>query len=102
MSFRRVLGGALALLIAACGATASWAQTSVAPPQIGQKLKDSKGAVVGEVEKIITDADGRPRQILVRVTRILRALPLDSLVRSGDGYATVLSRAELEALPPAD
>ena len=102
MSFRRVLSGGLALLMAACVATASWAQTSVAPPQIGQKLKDSKGAVVGEVEKIIADTDGRPRQVLVRVMRVLRALPLDSLVRIGDSYVTVLSRAELEALPSAD
>ncbi|HVY34549.1 MAG TPA: hypothetical protein VG960_09005 [Caulobacteraceae bacterium] len=102
MSFRRVLCGALALLIAAGAATATGAQTPAAPPQVGQKLKDSKGAVVGEVEKVIADADGRPRQVLIRVTRVLRVLPLDSLVRSGDGYVTVLSRAELEALPPAD
>lgn len=73
-----------------------------AAPQPGQKLKDAKGATLGQIEKIISDADGRPRQVLVRVTRVLRVLPIDALTRSGDAYVTVLSRAELEALPAAD
>ncbi len=71
-------------------------------PAPGQKLKDSKGVTVGQVEKVIADGDGRPRQVLVRVTRVLRVLPVDALTRSGDGYVTVLTRAELEALPPAE
>ncbi len=71
-------------------------------PQPGQKLKDAGGVTLGQIEKIISDADGRPRQVLVRVTRVLRVLPIDALTRSGDGYVTVLTRAELEALPAAD
>jgi hypothetical protein len=65
-------------------------------------LKDPQGAILGQIERVISDADGRPRQVLVRVARVLRALPIDALTASGDAYVTVLSRAELEALPPAD
>ncbi len=71
-------------------------------PRPGQALKDAAGATLGRIEKIIVDAAGRPRQALVRVTRVLRVLPLDALTRSGDTYVTVLSRAELEALPQAE
>jgi hypothetical protein len=60
---------------------------------------DAKGAVLGHIERVIRDADGRPRQVLVRVTRVLRVLPVDALSPSGEGYVTVLSRSELEALP---
>ncbi len=86
----------------------AWAQpaASAAPeavaPRTGEKLKDAKGATVGQVEKVINDADGRPVQVLVRVSRVLRVLPVDALTRSGDAYVTVLSRAELESLPPAE
>ena len=96
------------LLAVVVGASSAVAQPNpavgqvVAAPQPGQKLKDSQGATVGQIEKIISDSDGRPRQVLVRVTRVLRVLPVDALTRSGDAYVTVLSRAELESLPAAD
>jgi hypothetical protein len=95
-------------ILAGLSAPQAWAQPiasdalQTGAPAPGQKVKDAKGATVGQVEKIINDADGRPRQVLVRVTRVLRVLPVDALTRSGDAYVTVLSRAELEALPPAE
>ena len=71
-------------------------------PRIGAKVRDSKGATVGVVERVIAGPDGRPRQVLVRVGRIARTLPVDGLAPSADAYVSVLSRAELEALPPSE
>jgi hypothetical protein len=68
----------------------------------GAKLKDARGVTVGQIEKVLTTGDGRPRQVLVRVTRIRRTLPVDALTRVGDAYVTALTRAELESLPPSD
>jgi hypothetical protein len=95
------LAPVLALLIGATPA-AALAQGSDAAPPIGAEVKDVKGAPVGKVEKIILGADGRPRQALVRVDGVLRALPVEALQRSGQAYAAVLSRAEITALPPAE
>jgi hypothetical protein len=72
------------------------------PPPVGAEVKDQKGAAVGKVEKIILGPDGRPRQVLVRVDRILRALPIEALQASGAVYVAVLTRAEIASLPPAD
>ena len=98
--------GALALLVAAAllGPVAAFAQTSsiTAAPPVGAEVRDGKGANVGKVEKIVLGADGRPRQVLVRVDRVLRALPVEALQRSGEAYVAVLSQAEIAALPPAD
>jgi hypothetical protein len=98
--------GALALLAAAAilgpGLALAQAQTSQAAPPVGAEVRDDKGKPVGKVEKIILGADGRPKQALVRVDRVLRALPIEALQRSGEAYVAVLSRAEIAALPPAD
>lgn len=75
---------------------------SQSPPPIGAEVKDPKGASVGRVEKIIPGPDGTPRQVLVRVDRVLRALPVEALQRSGAAYVAVLTRPEIAALPPAD
>jgi hypothetical protein len=83
-------------------ASAVQAQPSPAAPPIGAEVKDSKGAAVGKVEKVILGPDGRPRQVLVRVDRVLRTLPVEALQPSGKAYAAVLTRAEIAALPPAD
>jgi hypothetical protein len=93
--------GALALLAAAAilGPALARAQT---PPPVGAEVRDAKGKPVGKVEKIILGADGRPKQVLVRVERVLRALPVEALQRSGDAYVAVLNLAEIAALPPAD
>ena len=96
MTFRAVPWAvALALIIA------SAARAQSVPP-IGAEVKDAKGVLVGKVEKIILGPDGRPRQVLVRVDRVLRTLPVEALQPSGKTYAAVLTRAEIAALPPAD
>jgi len=73
-----------------------------APLAVGAEVKDPKGEAVGRVEKIILGQDGRPRQVLVRVDRVLRALPVEALQASGGAYVAVLSRAEIAALPAAE
>jgi hypothetical protein len=90
---------ALAILIAARPSLA--AAKSAVVPTIGAKVKDDKGKTVGRVEKIIQGPDGRPEQVLVRVDRVLRTLPVEALKPSGDAYIAVLSRAEIAALPPS-
>jgi hypothetical protein len=95
--------GVLALLAAASvlGPALARAQAPSAPP-VGAEVKDDKGKPVGKVERIILGADGRPKQVLVRVDRVLRALPVEALQRNGVAYVAVLSQAEIAALPPAD
>lgn len=93
--------GALALLAAAAILGPGLARAQAAPP-VGAEVRDDKGKAVGKVERIILGPDGRPKQALVRVDRVLRALPVEALQRSGDAYVAVLSRAEIAALPPAD
>jgi|GEM_PF-2604471 hypothetical protein len=95
----------IVLLLALSAAGPAPAQPSAASrtqPVPGQKLKDGRGVPVGEIEKVIYGPDGRALQVLARVTRVLHALPVSALTPAGDGYATVLSRAELESLPPAN
>jgi hypothetical protein len=98
--------GALALLAATAilGPVLAHAQatSNLAPPPVGAEVRDDKGKPVGKVEKIILGPDGRPKQVLVRVERVLRALPVEALQRSGGAYVAVLSLAEIAALPPAD
>lgn len=96
MMFRAASWAAALALITA---SAAWAQSV---PPVGAEVKDSKGVVVGKVEKIILGPDGRPRQVLVRVDRVLRTLPVEAVQPSGKTYAAVLTRAEIAALPPAD
>lgn len=93
--------GALALLAAAALLGPSLALAQAAPP-VGAEVRDDKGKPVGKVERIIVGADGRPKQALVRVDRVLRALPIEALQRTGEAYVAVLSRAEIAALPPAE
>ena len=93
--------GALVLLAAALILGPGLAHAQAAPP-VGSEVKDDKGKPVGKIEKIIVGPDGRPKQVLVRVERVLRALPVEALQRSGDAYVAVLSLAEIAALPPAE
>jgi len=88
--------------LVAIPALASRARAQAPPPTIGAEVKDQKGAPVGRVEKLIMGPDGRPKQVLVRVDRVLRALPVEALQPSGSGYVAVLTRAEIAALPPAE
>jgi hypothetical protein len=68
----------------------------------GAQVKDGKGKAVGRIEKVIRAADGRPQQVEVRVNRVLRTLPVAGLTPQGEGYVSVLSRAEVAALPPSN
>lgn len=93
----------LAVLLLAASPLAAAAQPRPqAAPAVGAKVKDDKGKAVGEVEKVILGPDGQPRQVLVRVDRILRTLPVEALTPAGGGYVSVLSRAEVAALPPSE
>ena len=92
----------LALLAALAIALASPAYAQTAPPLAGAKVTDSKGKPVGQIERVITGPGGQPLQVLVRVDRILRTLPADALTPTPTGYASVLSRAEIAALPPSE
>ncbi len=96
-SVRPWLAAGAALLM-----TSSALAQAAAPVFVGAALKDQKGAVLGHIEKVVPDAAGRPRQVLVRIARVLRTLPINALAASGDAYVTVLTRAEVEALPPSD
>jgi hypothetical protein len=78
------------------------ARAQSAVPPIGAEVKDPKGVAVGKVERIILGPDGRPRQALVRVDRVLRALPVEALQATASAYVAILSRAEIAALPPAE
>jgi hypothetical protein len=92
-----------ALALAALIAGAPLAARAQTAPPVGAKVKDDKGKPVGEVVRVILDPNGRPAQVLVRVDRVLRTLPLEALSPSPDGsYSAVLSRAEIAALPPSD
>jgi hypothetical protein len=107
---RPILALSLAILgmttLALAGPRIALAQASVAAPdpqpRVGAKVRDSRGDVAGTIERVIAGPDGRPRQILVRVGRILRTLPVDGLTPSRGGFASVLSRAELDSLPPSE
>jgi len=69
---------------------------------LGALVVDARGKPVGKIDRVISGPNGKPMQVLVRVDRILRTLPIDALAPSGPGYASVLSRAEIAALPPSD
>lgn len=75
---------------------------AAAPRMVGAKVVDAKGKTAGPIERVIAGPDGRPLQVLVRVDHILRTLPVDALTPSGAKYASVLSRAEIAALPPSE
>jgi len=98
---------AAAIAILLLAAQAGLARAQGPAPAIGAEVKDQKGASVGKIERIIAGPDGRPRQVLVRVDRVLRALPVEALQPPSQGapsgaYVAVLTRAEIAALPPAD
>jgi hypothetical protein len=99
-----VLAAVLALALAPVLSARAQIPGAQAGPRLaaGKKITDSKGKPVGQVERVISGADGQPLQVLVRVDRILRTLPADALTPTATGYASVLSRAEIAALPPSE
>jgi hypothetical protein len=91
-----------AFAVAAASMSAAPAHSQAPPPLAGAKVTDSKGKPVGQIERVINGPGGQPLQVLVRVDRILRTLPAEALTPTRDGYASVLSRAEIAALPPSE
>jgi hypothetical protein len=89
-------------LFAAIPLSVAPAHAQPPPPLVGAKVTDTKGKPVGQIERVITGPGGQPLQVLVRVDRILRTLPAEALTPAPGGYASVLSRAEISALPPSE
>ncbi len=95
---------------AATSASAAAPGRGVAPAasagvKAGAVVRDSQGDAVGQLESVVTDAEGRAVQVVVR-SRVLagartqlRAVPISSLRPSGDGYALPLRKNEFELLP---
>ena len=81
--------------------------TAVSAPAalVGKPVRDVNGKTLGVIEKVIAGADGRIRQIQVRTRKgpvsILRTLPFASLKADGDGFASVLTQEEYDAIPGA-
>lgn len=110
-SGRSLLPMALGLATAVCAGGAAnivLAQPApaAAPASVaGKALRDETGKTLGVIEKVITSADGRIRQVQVRTRKgpvsALRTLPFTTLRFEADGYVTVLSQAEYEAIPPS-
>ncbi len=69
---------------------------------IGSVIKDAKGQALGVVERLVGLAGGPPTQVQIRDGSVLRTLPIKGLTPEGGAYMTVLTRAEFQALPPAD
>ena len=105
-----VRGLALALAAATLAlsslADAAYAQPvpAAAPAAlVGKPVRDVDGKTLGAIEKVITAADGRIRQVQVRTRKgpvsALRTLPFGSLKADSDGFVSVLSQAEFDAIP---
>lgn len=87
-------------------ALASAAAAQSAAPAPGALVRDAQGEVLGRIETIVTDAQGRPVQAVVRSRGVpgvvggqARALPVSSLRPNGDGFTAPLRRAEFQLLP---
>ncbi len=91
-----------AALIAVFALMAAGAHAQTKPPMVGAEVVDAKGKAVGKIEKIILGPGGQPVQVMVRVDHVLRTLPVDALAPKGANYESVLSRAEIAALPPSE
>jgi hypothetical protein len=91
-----------AALAAAFVLVGAGAYAQVKPPLVGAEVVDAKGKAVGKIEKVVSAPGGQPLQVMVRVDHVLRTLPVDALASRGARYASVLSRAEIAALPPSE
>jgi rRNA processing protein Gar1 len=89
-------------LVAVFALMAAGAHAQTKPSMVGAEVVDAKGKAVGKIEKVISGPAGQPLQVMVRVDHVLRTLPVDALAPKGANYASVLSRAEIAALPPSE
>ncbi len=89
----------------AAGPARGVAPASDAGVRAGALVRDAQGDALGQIESVVTDAQGRAVQVVIR-SRVLagartqlRAVPITSLRRSGEGYALPLRKNEFELLP---
>lgn len=103
MSFARTCALVVVLVVPAAGVSA---QPIGVAPSVGAPVRDASGASLGRIEAVITDANGRPVQVVVRTRGVAgvrsrsRAVPVESLRADGGGFVTPLRRAEFDLLPP--
>lgn len=100
-----VLAAALALSAPAVAQPPA-AGAAVAPTYEGRTVRDAKGAVLGQIDKVVLGANGRPAQVLVRPagrpTAGVRSLAVAGLSADGEGFSTPLTKAEFEAMPTVE
>lgn len=102
-----VIAFAAALALSAPAAAQSPAgDAPTAQAYEGRTVRDAKGAVLGQIDKVVTNAAGRPVQVLVRAagrpTGGVRSLAVSGLSPAGDGFTTPLTKAEFEAMPTVE
>lgn len=94
-----------ALALSATAATAQTAPASPAAPvaasaiRTGAILRDAGGARVGQIDRVITAADGSVQWLQVIAGERFVRVPGASLVATDGGVATSLSRADVRKLP---
>ena len=103
---RMFLIAAAATVLSTAGGVA---QTPPAPAiEVGATVHDSQGEVLGRIESVVTDPDGRPRQVQVRTPGLagvgdrVKTLSVRSLRPRPGGYAVALRKEEFNALPTVD
>lgn len=105
----------LATVLATSAVTVSLASAQAVAPSIaaGQKVVDPEGRLLGSVERIITDAAGKPSQVVIRTVAVrggspsaLKVLPLAAFMASDKPttpptLVAPLAREEIDLLPNA-
>lgn len=101
------------LVTSAITAPATLAQTATPIIAAGQKVVDPEGHLLGSVERIITDAAGKPSQVVIRTVAVrggspsaLKVLPLAAFMASEKQttpptLVAPLAREEIDLLPNA-
>ncbi len=111
----KIAGLLLASVLVTSAITAPVALAQTAAPMIaaGQKVVDPEGRLLGSVERIITDAAGKPSQVMIRTVAVrggspsaLKVLPLAALMASDKPttpptLVAPLAREEIDLLPNA-
>jgi len=91
------------LVLALLGTTSAMAQVK---PIEGQIVRAADGVVLGQVQKVVTDAAGHPTQVLVQPkgakTQSPHSLSVKSLTETPDGLRAPISKAEFDAMPVID
>jgi hypothetical protein len=101
------------LAVAPFGQSLAHAQNSGPAIAMGQRVVDPQGRPLGTLERIITDASGQPRQVVLRTLAIrggapsaLKVLPIEALLppekpATPPVLVAPLTREEIDLLPNA-